>query len=880
MDQPAKPPLTRAEIQKAYRKRKKERMNEEEYEKHKEKESKRVMKYFVPVRKIGKKAAIKRREDNLKCVRRRRLIKNLTKNSNNVEEDEDDEDNNDGPCDSTTRVTRSKMIVKMPAIQIHMRTRPDNAKREAQKRRSSLKSNSAKINRLQKQNECKKVKIWRLEQRLKKVSGTASGKTPFTPSPTTASKPGPIYGQADTSSPVHDSATIASTSSSTPCLTPSSKAKSVLQSASKSRIKKKLTMFYAMMDDVKTSSSTEKVKKSRLNPASVVSGMVVKKYRLKSEMSRQLKQNRRCLSKGSLTAPKRKRLHALASEIKSLVVDFLSQDENSTCLPGKNDFKSTDEGKVQKRVLNDYMSNLYPKFRSSNPHINVSQATFCRLRPKNIQLASFNKRQSCLCQRHQNLSLKTLAIRRYVPTCPSNPEVFAAQSDEKIAEILNKIPNDTDVYYREWKRSEYEYKGKKAKKIKLIQSQNERKKFIDIVTKETKEFRSHVERIRHQYEQLRDLKLKLPKTHVICQMDFAENYTCSHADEIQSAYFAKPAVTLHPMVVYYRDDNDVLQHKSFLMTTDELAHKAFTVFAFMKRIQREIKQLVKDLKWIHYVTDSPTSQYRNKTVFYLIAHHAEMFNVHASWLYFEAGHGKSACDGVGGSSKRMAEEAVAMQKVSIQDADDYFTWGSASESKSVYIYVTKSECDEAQALIESFNTKPVPGTMSIHAVIPVGDGQISTRNVSCHCSGCFQIEFKENFCPSCEGWKNPEKQKLQTKNKNPEQIEKNLENDEQQDAPQHVQSFEVGAHVAATYSNNWYVGVVKDYDDSDDEYLITFLERVGSSFRPAKDENKETVWVPESSILCVVDAPKATGRSGRLLKLTDTDLDKVKKLAK
>ena len=42
--------------------------------------------------------------------------------------------------------------------------------------------------------------------------------------------------------------------------------------------------------------------------------------------------------------------------------------------------------------------------------------------------------------------------------------------------------------------------------------------------------------------------------------------------------FAKPSVTLQPMVVHYRDGIDgELKHKSFIMTTDEMSHKAFSV---------------------------------------------------------------------------------------------------------------------------------------------------------------------------------------------------------------------------------------------------------------------------------------------------------------
>lgn len=36
--------------------------------------------------------------------------------------------------------------------------------------------------------------------------------------------------------------------------------------------------------------------------------------------------------------------------------------------------------------------------------------------------------------------------------------------------------------------------------------------------------------------------------------DFAENYRCTHQDEIQSAYYQYQQVTIHPIVAYYKCD--------------------------------------------------------------------------------------------------------------------------------------------------------------------------------------------------------------------------------------------------------------------------------------------------------------------------------------
>jgi len=58
------------------------------------------------------------------------------------------------------------------------------------------------------------------------------------------------------------------------------------------------------------------------------------------------------------------------------VVDCMERKDNSTTLPGKRDTKRTEDGTKQKRILSDYLNNMYDKFRLENPKI--SKTTFLR----------------------------------------------------------------------------------------------------------------------------------------------------------------------------------------------------------------------------------------------------------------------------------------------------------------------------------------------------------------------------------------------------------------------------------------------------------------------------------------------------------------------
>lgn len=71
------------------------------------------------------------------------------------------------------------------------------------------------------------------------------------------------------------------------------------------------------------------------------------------------------------------------------------------------------------------------------------------------------------------------------------------------------------------------------------------------------------------------------------------------------------------------------------------------------------------------ISDSPSSQYRNRSMMYLMTQLCKSHGISAfEWLFSETGHGKGAPDGVGACVKRMADAFVAEQLHSINGAKD------------------------------------------------------------------------------------------------------------------------------------------------------------------------------------------------------------------
>ena len=59
------------------------------------------------------------------------------------------------------------------------------------------------------------------------------------------------------------------------------------------------------------------------------------------------------------------------------------------------------------------------------------------------------------------------------------------------------------------------------------------------------------------------------------------------------------------------------------------------------------------------VSDSPTSQYRNKDIFYLNNAFATEHDLSLRWIYLESGHGKGIAGGVGAAVKRVITTIMA-----------------------------------------------------------------------------------------------------------------------------------------------------------------------------------------------------------------------------
>ncbi len=286
----------------------------------------------------------------------------------------------------------------------------------------------------------------------------------------------------------------------------------------------------------------------------------------------------------------------------------------------------------------------------------------------------------------------------------------------------------------------------------------------------------------------------------------------------------------------------------------------------------EVQEIVPGLTKVHYWTDSPTSQYRNKTIFHAVDTHREIQWVPALWNYFEAGHGKSACDGVGSTSKHLAQDAVKQGKVEhgILTAADYYKWASSSNSSIAYRWYSGDDYKATQTELKSIgDICPIKGTFKIHSIR--SSHHLFTRDVSCYKECCLLSPD-----PAC-GWQEVHLTVTPSAPPSPrsEASEHAEMSAEMSAAPEpNTIQFKTNMWVGAKWENIWYPG--KYLGHVEDGVQINFMSPTEFFSRIAyewpKHIDKEVVPVED---VVPIDEPMPTCRSNRCIKFISACINQL-----
>lgn len=428
--------------------------------------------------------------------------------------------------------------------------------------------------------------------------------------------------------------------------------------------------------------------------------------------------------------------------IKQKIHDFLLEDENGRLTAGKKETITRRKLKKQIRYLNDSLLNLYKIFITKTG-ITISYETFRRYRPFWVLFPKAASRNTCLCCKHTNNDYIVHALykAKILPySCATDvAKSLCCNNGRNVSCLERKCPQcftkklnfninnsgDTIIYQR-WvtKNVTAVIKGQEKQIKKTVKEtvKTTQQSLVNTFNSNLPSFMQHLANIFNQYTAIRQIKLNLTPSDGLLHIDFSENYAFKYESEIQSAHFggSKGQLSMHTCVYYCTDSKppqNIIKTTSICTVSQNLRHDPVLICAHLKPVIEQIKLLTPDLKNLHILSDGPSTQYRNKTMFQMIVRYlSNITNVETiTWHFTETGHGKGAPDGVGGCLKRICDKAVANGR-DIIDIDSFVDCLKENCKGILVIPIDDMHVPDIQTIADTITVRPFKGTLKIHQI--------------------------------------------------------------------------------------------------------------------------------------------------------------------
>lgn len=503
-------------------------------------------------------------------------------------------------------------------------------------------------------------------------------------------------------------------------------------------VRQQLLFAEAFKEQLKIKAKEMKTETEKRVFSQIVSGKVIKKYKQGKNLSSFIsvyRQRKYCDSESLIFTRSREKHSSFMDKHKESVREFLERDENSAPAPGIKDCVRRKKVYYRKRYLLDTLKNLYAKYSAEKikeGQMKVSWGLFCRLRPFWVVQKRETGRDTCLCKLHSNFDLivKSLKSRDLLKSANKNDIVSEVVCDQTKKPCMyrqcdvckNKqvsvVGNSDVITYEQWVTEKVVRPGAKGKmyEVKLTFKKKIISTTQDLVAKFNSQlpvYMQHVYDTSHQFMFLKELQKNLKENEVMIVMDFSENYKCKYASEIQSVHFgaSKKQVSLHTGAYYYRTKSGEVECVSFCSVSECLRHDASAVWAHLQPVLAEITKKLTHVDVLHFQSDGPSTQYKNKSNFYLLSHYCEKFQMRlASYTFTTPGHGKSTADGTGGTVKCTCDRAV-LQGTDVLSAEDMIAVLKKAQSKIQMFLIIEQDIEKVDKVLK--NLVPIPQTKKI-----------------------------------------------------------------------------------------------------------------------------------------------------------------------
>lgn len=154
---------------------------------------------------------------------------------------------------------------------------------------------------------------------------------------------------------------------------------------------------------------------------------------------------------------------------------------------------------------------------------------------------------------------------------------------------------------------------------------------------------------------------KLNPKKLVFHVDFAENWSVIFPNEIQSAYWKTKQISIFTVVCYNNG-----KPQSFAVVADDTKHDSVHAMLALNMIQENCKEQLEleEIEETTILSDGAAAHFKNRFQFFEFSES----NINKQWIFSATGHGKGACDGIGGIVKHFAS-THNLQKSHLQVID-------------------------------------------------------------------------------------------------------------------------------------------------------------------------------------------------------------------
>ncbi|XP_044596186.1 uncharacterized protein LOC123273063 [Cotesia glomerata] len=174
---------------------------------------------------------------------------------------------------------------------------------------------------------------------------------------------------------------------------------------------------------------------------------------------------------------------------------------------------------------------------------------------------------------------------------------------------------------------------------------------------------------------------------------------------------------------------------SFCVISDTTDHVADTVHAFQEKLMKIIKEEYPWIKNVIYFSDGAPTKYKNKNNLANVCCHEQDFGIKVtSYNFFATSHGKSVCDGTGGTIKRKVMRHCIRSSPDQQVTTplEFYEYVFREMKNIRAIWVSDAEVQKhKKKLKKRFDTvKTIKDTRMNHSFTPINNNSMEVRMTS------------------------------------------------------------------------------------------------------------------------------------------------------